>query len=62
MQDAPTTNTQDLANTEYDAQRRARAAAAHHPTPPAAPAGATPAPSDPAPKAGPSDREGTQHG
>ncbi|SFM50138.1 hypothetical protein [Methylobacterium pseudosasicola] len=37
MPDAPTSNTQDLANTEYDAQRRARAAAAHQPAPPDAP-------------------------
>jgi hypothetical protein len=62
MPDAPTTNTQDLANTEYDAQRRARAAAEHHPTSPDVPAGATQTPSDPASKAGPSDPEGTQHG
>ncbi|MCJ2121206.1 hypothetical protein [Methylobacterium sp. J-077] len=60
MPDRPTANTQDLAETEYDAQRRARAAAGQHPAPPAA--GTTPASSEENPKADSPDAQGPQHG
>ncbi|MCJ2143938.1 hypothetical protein [Methylobacterium sp. E-066] len=58
MPDAPTTNTQDLANTEYDAQRRARAAA----TPPTSPPDASPTSSDERAETGQPDAKEKQHG
>ncbi|MCJ2055600.1 hypothetical protein MKL09_03420 [Methylobacterium sp. J-048] len=58
MPDTPTTNTQDLANTEYDAQRRARAAATPQPNPP----DASPTSSDERAETDRPDLKGKQHG
>ncbi|CAM3061050.1 MULTISPECIES: hypothetical protein [Methylobacterium] len=60
MPDGPTANTQDLAETEYDAHRRARAAAGHQPVPPGA--DSDQASPDEGPKAGSPDAKGSQHG
>ncbi|TXN02275.1 hypothetical protein FV242_15600 [Methylobacterium sp. WL64] len=61
MPDGPTADTQDLAETEYDAHRRARATARHQPAPPAAASPDRAAP-DEGPKVSSPDAKGSQHG